>query len=207
MYLETPLTEKVSVDNFDIENYPGLKEVLRSPPVSVLPLQEPPRKVKPLSHQMLRGPMRDYIIHKVKAPLLDAIIKLSKRNSWLARILLLIEIIRLTKRYPKVTRENCLNSNTLILFDTFDKFLEYEDNPGRIELFRSFFKLAKGEYEHDPSYRARMNFLIEELVEATLDGKWLPRGNDKPIDNWKEPKPFGLYQGRRFKSKITQGVR
>lgn len=170
----------------DVEKYPGLKEILQSPQTTkCIKLQEPPRKVKPLSHIMLRGSMRNYVIDKIKKPMIKA-------------------LTILAKRYPEPTRENCLNPNSLILFDIQDKFFQYEDNPGRRLLFKAIFKLLIIEYEHDPYYRSRLNWMIEEFVEATMDGRWLPRGKGRPISHWNEPKPFGLYEGRKFKSLIKK---
>lgn len=140
-------------------------------------------KWTPLSHQMLRGKARKYIIDKVKKPLMKAIIILSKR-------------------YPEPTRENCLNPNSHLLLDIQDEFLEYEANSGRRELFKALFRIVIGEYEHDPYYRSRMNWIIEEIVERVIDGLWLPRGENSPPTHWAEEKPYGLYQGRRFKKLI-----
>ncbi len=166
------------------EKYPGLREVLRQGKTSNITLTDPPRRVRLLSHQLLHGSMRDYVIDKIKKPMIKALIVLANR-------------------YPEPTRDNTLNQNSHLLFDIRDKFLEYEDG-GRRELFNAIFKLLIVEYEHDPYYRSRINWVIEELVEATMDGKWLPRGENRPISCWREPKPFGMYKGRRFKKLIVR---
>jgi len=171
----------------NIDKYSGLREVLEGGlGVGVIECQEPQRKIRPLSHVMLRGLMRDFVIDKVKKPLRKA-------------------IITLANRYPLPTRENCLNQNSHILLDKRDEFLSYEGNSSPSKLFAALFRIFIAEYEHDPYYRSRINWLIEELVEETLDGKWLPRGKDRPINHWDEPKPFGLYEGRRFKKLINRG--
>ena len=165
--------------------YPGLAEILRNPTTEgQLILGEPLRKVKPLSHIMLRD-LRGYVIDKVKKPIKKA-------------------ITILANRYPQPTKENTLNPNTHILLDIQDRFFQHETLPERKEMFRAIFKLFIAEYEHDPYYRSRINWVIEELVEATMDGKWLPRGANRPINYWKEDKPFGLYEGRRFKKLIRR---
>ena len=165
--------------------YPGLSEILLNAPTEGhLILSDTPRKVKPLSHTMLRD-MREYVIDKVKKPIKKA-------------------ITILANRYPEPTRENTLNPNTHILLDIEDKFFQHETLLGRREMFRAIFKIFIAEYEHDPYYRSRINWVIEELVEATMDGKWLPRGANRPINYWKEDEPFGLYEGRRFKKLIRR---
>jgi len=112
--------------------------------------------------------MRQYIIHKVKKPLMKA-------------------IITLVKRYPNPTRENCSYPNTHILFDIWDKFSEYEDNSGRKALFDAAFKFLIVEYEHDPYYRYRFDWMLEEIVKRG----WLPRPT-QPMSHWKEPGRAGI---------------
>ncbi len=168
----------------NVDKYPGLREVLLQGKASDIKLTDPPRKVKPLSHVMLRGNMREYVISKVKKPLMKAIVSLANR-------------------VPEPTRDNCLNPNCFLLFDIEDKFFGLEDNSGRKALFRAIFRIFIAEYEHDPYYRARINWFFEEIVELTMNGKWAPRGMGRPIQCWKEEKPFGFYKGRDFKKLIT----
>lgn len=80
-------------------------------------------------------------------------------------------IVTLVGRYPKPTRENCINPNTYILMDIRDKFLECESNPSRKALFEAAFKLLIAEYEHDPYYRYRLDWVLEQLMESD----WQPR--------------------------------
>lgn len=106
--------------------------------------------------------MRRYVIDKVKKPLMKA-------------------IITLVNRYPDPTRENCLRSNSQILFNIRDKFFEFENNKGRKALFEAAFKLLIAEYEHDPYYRYRFDWVLEQL----MDSDWKPRQMRKE-HCWKE---------------------
>ncbi len=168
-----------------MEKYPGLREVVLQGQNSTIEMREPRRRVTPLSHIMLRGNMREYIIDKAKKPLMRAIVVLANR-------------------YPEPTRDNCLNPNSHLLLDIQDKFLEYETNSGRIELFKAIFRIFIGEYEHDPYYRSRINWFFEEIVELTMNGKWAPRGMMRPISFWQEERPYGFYKGRKFKELIRR---
>ena len=125
-------------------------------------------------NQVLIGSMRKYIADKVKKPLMKA-------------------IATLAQRYPDPTRENCIQPNSQILFDIRDKFFEYEDNPahpdskkhpyfGREWLFEAAFKILIAEYEHDPYYRWRFDWMLEEINKR----EWLPRSRI-PMECWKEP--------------------
>lgn len=131
-----------------------------------------PHDDKSFSLQVLTGTMRQYVIDKVKKPLIKA-------------------ITTLARRFPEPTRENCQHPNTLILFDIWDKFFEYEDNPRRGALFQALKRLSIAEYEHDPYYRDRIGFFIEELVKAVSDGRWQSR-SIRPMSHWKEPGRAGV---------------
>lgn len=96
----------------------------------------------------------------------------------------------LAQRYPDPTRDNCLQPNSQILFDIRDKFFEYEYNPenpnyptrGREALFAAAFKILIAEYEHDPYYRYRFDWMLEQL----MDSDWQPRKIHKE-HCWNEP--------------------
>jgi len=122
----------------------------------------PEEQTRLLSHKMLFD-MRQFVIDKVKAPLMKV-------------------IILIAKRLPEVNRDNCVQSNSRKLFDIQDKFFQYEDNSGREELFRSAFKIFIAEYEHDPYYRYRFDWFIEEIIKSG----WQPRPEGQPSFCWNE---------------------
>jgi len=109
-------------------------------------------ETRPYGYQVLRGAMRDYVKDKIKAPLMA-------------------KMIDLANEYPEPMRVNCLHPNSHILFDIRDKFFEYEDNPCRKALFEAIWKLFIAEYEHDPYYRYRIDWVLEQI----MDSDWRPR--------------------------------
>ncbi len=137
-----------------------------------------------LMQQMLLTNRRGYII-KVKKALSKA-------------------IVTLASKFFEPTRENCIHPNTLVFFDIMDKFFEYEDNLGKRALFKAIWKMVIVEHEHDPYYRDRLNWVVEELVEAVISGKWKPRETGHPNRLWNEPAPYGHYEGRDFQKLIKQ---
>ena len=122
----------------------------------------PEEQARLLSHTMLFS-MRQFVIDKIKLPLMKV-------------------IILVAKRLPEVNRDNVAQKNTHILLDIQDKFFQYEDNPCREELLRSALKIFIAEYEHDPYYRYRFDWLIEEINKRG----WLPRPKGQPAFYWKE---------------------
>jgi hypothetical protein len=117
----------------------------------------------PLVFLMLRGDMRNYIIKKVKAPFLKA-------------------IVQLAKRYPEPTTENLMHPNSLILLGLRDKFFNYDTCISRKTLFESAFRVLIDEYEHDPHYRYRIDWLIEEIANSG----WQARPDGRPAAYWNE---------------------
>ena len=100
-----------------------------------------------LSSKMLIGKWRDFVINQVKKPLMKVIILTANR----------------LRKVKEPTRDNCVFANTHILFDIRDKFRELENNKNREEMFEAAFTLLIAEYEHDPYYRWRFDWLIEEI--------------------------------------------
>jgi len=101
---------------------------------------------------------------------------------------------------PEPTKENTLEPNCHILLDIRDRFRER--NTVKPALFEAAWKALICEYEHDPCYRNRLDWLLEELVESVLDGEWKPRPTNHPSGGWKEPHPYGEYVNRSFNNLI-----
>lgn len=130
--------------------------------------------------RMLKPPMREYVIKKIKAPLLKALILLGNpQTGLLKRVWLIIEIIGLAKRYPAPTRENTYLPSTHILMDTRDEFFTHEDNPDRKGLWETVWKIAIVENEHDYYYRQRIAWLIKRLKEIDWPAA------EEPAHYWK----------------------
>lgn len=114
---------------------------------------------------ILRGSTRQYVIDKIKKPMMKA-------------------IITLASRYPEPIRENTRIQNTHILLEIKDKFFECEDNPCRKALFEALWKILIIEYEHDIYYRQRIDWMLEQIIESEWDFK----KKNYPEKCWKEPR-------------------
>ena len=119
-----------------------------------------------LVHTMLRGGMRNIVIDQVKKPIKAV-------------------LISALKILPEPNRKNCRLHNTHILFDIWDKFKEHDHIDRGInneELWEAVFSLLIVEYEHDPYYRYRFDWLLEEIAKSD----WQPRPPGRPSQGWKE---------------------
>jgi len=131
---------------------------------------------KSLTHKMLNRhgtpemDLRQYVVEKIKAPLLKAICVLGLR-------------------YPEPTIENTSHPNTKILMEVRDKFLEYEQNKARRGMFEALWRMLICEYEHDSYYRHRIDWVVEQIVNRASE--WQPRPLLHPMHFWEEPRPFG----------------
>ena len=105
------------------------------------------------------------MIDKIKTPIMKAIIKLAMR-------------------YPEPTKDHTLLPKTHILIDIQNKFFEYQAVTSRTPLFRAMWRMFIVEYEHDPYYRDRIDWVIEEIVKSG----WGVRPIKFPKKCWKEPR-------------------
>lgn len=128
-------------------------------------------------------------------------------------------IVAFSKILPEPTRDNVEYPNTVILMGIRDKYFTLHANPGRNAMYKAAFrillylserpwKIFICEYEHDPRPRHIFDWLVEELVEAVISGKWVPRPVGHPSGFWDEPRTeegnYGLYRGRNF-AKYIEG--
>ena len=98
---------------------------------------------------------------------------------------------------PKVVTQ----ANSYVYLRIFRRFLKYCGF--RQPMMLAGAKIVIDELEHDPPYADASSFLIEELVEAVLNGEYQPRHqNNPPPSLWKEPMPYGNFIGRKFKELI-----
>lgn len=124
-----------------------------------------------ISRLMLWSPWRQYVIEKIKKPLLDT-------------------IVRLATRYPPPMRDTVEHPNTFILLDIRDKFFEHEDNPDRDALFQAIWRIFIVEYEHDPYYRWRIDWVLDEIRKSdwqpkTLEPRECLRNRKLGVTRWK----------------------
>lgn len=102
---------------------------------------------------------------------------------------------------PKVVTQ----SNSYVYLHIFRRFIRYCGF--RQDMMLAGAKIVIDELEHDPAYGDAFGFLVEELVEAVLDGRYKPRHQNSPPESiWLEPKPYGNFIGRKFKELIKESV-
>jgi len=94
-------------------------------------------------------------------------------------------IIKFCQLYPEPTKENVLHHNTRVLIDIRDLFFEYEYNPSRRDLFEAVWRVLIATYEHDPYYRHRFEWVINEIKKSSFTDRVPTRPSRGPY--WKEP--------------------
>ena len=130
---------------------------------------------------------------KVKKPLMLSLSKCAygvNQSGFMGTIYLLWNVwvlVRSIHRYPKPTRDNLGRHNAVVLFDIWEEFFEYEDNPGRDPLLRALRILIIVTYAHDGYYGTRGDWFLERLVKKYISGEWQPRRPWLPCSFWKEP--------------------
>ena len=125
-----------------------------------------------LRYKMLAFPFRQFVIKQVKAPLYKAIILANKL---------------LNSKVGEPTKQNTIHPHSHILIDERDWFLNMEDNPSRIDLFRAAWNILIYEVEHDRYYCFRFDRILARLVAKANEGKWRFEPHH-PVDDsfWKE---------------------
>lgn len=126
-----------------------------------------------IGEDMLKGRMRNFII---------------KHKGFFMN-----QVIKFAKTLPDPIIENTNRHNTHILIGIKDKFFKLENNAGRKELFEAAWKILITEYEHDPYYSYRIDWVLDEIQKSDWKEKpcWQPTR-----DNWNEPLPEGITQTR-----------
>jgi len=133
---------------------------------------------------------REYF-QKIKGKLLRIILELGK-GSWIKNFIALVIAVSFVKKYPVLVRQDIGNKNTLAFLNIVEKFNTFHNNGMRQPLFDHFYHLAFGTTAHDKYYGSILDWWIEEIIKAILDGKIEPRpeGWLKP-QWWNEPQPYG----------------
>ena len=101
---------------------------------------------------------RQFIIDKVKAPLLKA-------------------IITLARRYPEPTKENLIFRNSHIRLEIKDYFFKHFNNDGRKLLLEAAFRILIDECEHDGFYE----FIHDTYIVELLKRGWQPTQRGFPM--------------------------
>lgn len=174
---------------------------------------------KDLNVTWVDSPLRRDIIldrrrffQKVKADAMKALVWAAQKRTKSGRVNAILDKVRLfgavwgilqmVNRYPEPTRQNCYEPLTFCLFDFWDEFLKWENNPehpekeryplfGREQLWKAVRKIELCQAEHDWYYRQRDHWRIMWFIKAYLEGKvpeLLPTMPDRRIC-WDEPLP------------------
>ena len=119
---------------------------------------------------------RQFVIEKIKAPLLKVIIGLTN-NSVVRNYCLLKEAIALSKKYPEPTTENTVFKNTKIRIAVRDEFFKHLRNNGRKPLLEAVFRIIIDECEHDGFY----DFIHDWYFIEMLSRGWKPEMRGFPM--------------------------
>lgn len=140
-----------------------------------------------LTYQMLMPPYGQYVIDKLKKPLMEGLITLANPKKGIRKILDFLPLLwavwtiaRVVNKYPEPTRENCEQPNTILLLDARDRFFECSINPFRNPLFRAIWRIFIVIYEHDKFYRERINWVVQWIFGSGWNYFELP------LTHWKE---------------------
>ncbi len=110
----------------------------------------PPRFI---SQILLGWPLRDYIIKKVKKPLMEM-------------------IIATAVKYPNPTKENSKNFPLAPpLIDISDDFFTHYCNVSRLEMVKGAVKIFIDEVAHDPHYVWLFKWWLRELIKKVDSGE------------------------------------
>jgi len=115
-----------------------------------------------LLKHIVNSDQRDYIIDKVNAPLLKA-------------------IVLLAGRYPKPTHENCVHPNTHILLDIEEQFFLNWVTSRSEALFRALFRIVEVKYEHSPNWRNMLDWAIMMVQRSS----WKPFNSNRQMPTWR----------------------
>lgn len=128
---------------------------------------------------------RKYFIDKVKAPLQLAIEHLgNQKSTWVSRVLAIIEIIRIARRYPEPTKDNLVFRNSRIIVEIQDELNKYLNIPQRKLLLNAALRILADEIEHDGPYSWLFDWFIYELIRRG----WQPEPRGTPMHRyWNGP--------------------
>ena len=131
-----------------------------------------------VSDKLLHSSWRQFVIAKVKKPLMMALILASKTVKRIPApaIILAAKLLPIRPRFG-----NCRLVRTHNMIEIFKEFWENYDNDSRKELWEAFEILSLAEIEHDKEYSQIAEWFISKMVERVNDGRW-------PLENLPDPK-------------------
>jgi len=129
---------------------------------------------------------REYYADKVKKPLLKAITSIGK-GSFFTRFLVILEIIRLARKYPDPSKQTTVFNNTHIILKIIEKHNKLHKNPSRRALIDIALRVLACEVEHDGYY----SFLHDWYVMELLKNEWKPERRGFPMYRYWDTKELG----------------
>lgn len=135
-----------------------------------------------LEYRILRSHLRQYYIDKVKTPLRIAVERFCD-SGFFIRVLLIIEVLRLAKKYPDVTAGNATRDSARCLSIATDNFLRKLTNRGRKPVFYAVLKVIRVEAEHDSWY----DFMFDRFLEEFQNTGYKPKPyikSGRPYSDW-----------------------
>lgn len=134
---------------------------------------------------------------------------IDKRQFYIDKKAIFEKAIRwFAKLLPDPDEMECDYINDNIIREIRDKTLGYLNF--KPDLYLAAFKIFRCMMGHGVEHRIVVDFIIEEIVEAVIDGRWQPRQVGYPGHRlWKEPRTpegsqYGGFHGRRFRELIRQ---
>ncbi len=106
---------------------------------------------------------RDYIIKRVNAPLVKA-------------------MVLLARRYPEPTHDNVLYPNSHILLNIQESFKYHWYGLRRVELYDALFRVLIVKYEHSPAWRNMLDWFLMMINKSD----WQEFEPDRQMVGWRK---------------------
>ena len=133
-----------------------------------------------------------------------------RRWFYMAKKLLFRNALRaFAKHLPKYPEYRITDPNGHQLVEIKNLVLEHYILEENRQLLEDLFDIFIAECDHDPEKRHILGFVIEEVIERVLDGRWKPRPTHTPGGKfWKEDRTwegdYGMFRGRSFAQYIKK---
>ncbi len=110
---------------------------------------------------------------------------------------------------PKYPEFEYNRPESYLLQELKEKFLSFLNNSSRRVLYADAWDIFIAECDHDPEKMATFQWIMEEIFEMVLAGRWPAREVGHPPGSlWKEPRTqegnYGGFHGRSFKKYIQK---
>ncbi len=127
------------------------------------------------------GILREFIIDKIKAPLLTLLIHTGDKQMGLKGLVVLLKLARNFYKLPEPTKENTWHPNSHALIKLRDEFFRHEVNTSRHSAFRAVWKFVIILYDSDWYYRERIDWVMGYFHKMSWETY---EGEEKPREPW-----------------------